>query len=326
MLLWGVGWKHHADSGRVDRNAHDPDQARIGGLIGRHSDSGTAAIEFALMTPFLLILIGGVTEIGFAMYEAMQVNAAVEAGVLYAAANGYSTSISGAVTDASRLPSAYTLTPVTPVISEFCGCPVATASTASVTNFWLPPCSAAGYAALRTGGAGTYVSVKASLHHLGILPTPPAILQLVLGLGDRSDQDQLGYDPRAPFAKVIRDGGDGGDRIRLGPPLHAAIHFRNYGYWPAALDLHNPDAGHGSGRPLRGDQPCELLHEHPSLPREPGLPGLTGITFTPSTQSCGEQVVGTYPFQFLVPQFGSTAPFGSSSLTLSATACYPIQP
>ncbi len=54
--------------------------------------------------------------------------------------------------------------------------------------------------------------------------------------------------------------------------------------------------------------------------------GLTGITFTPSTQSCGEQVVGTYPFQFLVPQFGSTAPFGSPSLTLSATACYPIQP
>ena len=53
----------------------------------RRCDSGTAAIEFALMTPFLLALLGGVVEIGFATYESMQVNAAVEAGVLQAARN-----------------------------------------------------------------------------------------------------------------------------------------------------------------------------------------------------------------------------------------------
>ena len=49
-------------------------------LFGRRSESGTAAIEFALFLPFLLLLLTGVAELGFAMYEAMQVNNAVEAG------------------------------------------------------------------------------------------------------------------------------------------------------------------------------------------------------------------------------------------------------
>ena len=55
----------------------------------RRDETGTSAIEFALMTPFLVVLLGGVVEFGFAMYEEMQVNAAVEAGILYAAANGW---------------------------------------------------------------------------------------------------------------------------------------------------------------------------------------------------------------------------------------------
>ncbi len=51
--------------------------------------------------------------------------------------------------------------------------------------------------------------------------------------------------------------------------------------------------------------------------------------FVATTSSCGVQVVGTYPFRFFVPwfpQFSSKAPFGSISLTLTATACYPLPP
>ena len=130
-------------------------------------ESGTAAIEFALMTPFLMILIGGVIEFGLAMYESMQVNAAVEAGVLYAAANGWnSADISGAVTGAGSLPAQYSLT-ATPAPTEFCGCPIAGGSVSNLGA--TPPCSTTAC----SGGtaAGTYVQVNASLNHLVVLPT-----------------------------------------------------------------------------------------------------------------------------------------------------------
>ena len=73
------------------------------GLFGRRSESGTAAIEFALFLPFLLLLLTGTVELGFSAYEAMQVNNAVEAGALYAAKNGWnsasiaSATVAGAV-------------------------------------------------------------------------------------------------------------------------------------------------------------------------------------------------------------------------------------
>lgn len=52
----------------------------------------------------------------------------------------------------------------------------------------------------------------------------------------------------------------------------------------------------------------------------------TAGTFTATTQSCGVQVVGTYAFQFVIPWFYGTAPFGAANqLALSATACYPKQ-
>lgn len=64
-------------------------KTRFGNPSGCRSKSGTAAIEFGLFIPFLLILFTGTVELGFAMYEAMQVNNAAEAGMLYAAKNGW---------------------------------------------------------------------------------------------------------------------------------------------------------------------------------------------------------------------------------------------
>jgi len=135
-------------------------------------ESGTAAIEFALMTPFLVVLLGGVVELGFAMYESMQVNAAVEAGVLYSVANGSAlatsfsaTSVSGAVTGSGALPSAYTLT-ATPAPTEFCGCPSASGSVTTLAT--APPCSTA---TCSGSTAATYVQVNASINHLVLLPT-----------------------------------------------------------------------------------------------------------------------------------------------------------
>jgi len=135
-------------------------------LFGSRSKSGTAAIEFALFTPLLLIVLTGTVELGFLMYEAMQVNDAVEAGILYAAANGFNAaSITSAVTNASVLPTGLNTLTATPAPTQFCGCPTA----AGVTNLGSPPCSAT---ACSGSPAGTYVQVNASLTHTIIIPNP----------------------------------------------------------------------------------------------------------------------------------------------------------
>jgi Flp pilus assembly protein TadG len=132
----------------------------------RGSESGNAAIEFGLFIPVLLIVLTGTVELGFLMYEAMQVNNAVEAGILYAAANGFNAaSITSAVTNASVLPTGLNALTATPAPTQFCGC----ATAASVTNLGSPPCSAT---ACSGSPAGTYVQVNASLTHTIIIPNP----------------------------------------------------------------------------------------------------------------------------------------------------------
>jgi Flp pilus assembly protein TadG len=158
-------------------------KTRFGNPSGRRRQSGTAAIEFGLFIPFLLILFTGTVELGFAMYESMQVNNAVEAGMLYAAKNGWDltvdptgTAIKNAVVNASSVyPGVDTpaLT-ATPAPSQFCGCPTATGITNLGTQ---PPCSATACSGLH---AGTYVQVNAALNHLTILPGSGLVLPATL--------------------------------------------------------------------------------------------------------------------------------------------------
>jgi len=118
---------------------------------------GTAALEFGLTIPFLLMFLLAVAELGFAMYETMQVYAAVEAGALYASKNGFdSAGISAAVVNATGTAGVS----ATPAPSQFCGCPQTTGvATVSCT-------------ATCTGGTapGQYIRIGAALPHTGILP------------------------------------------------------------------------------------------------------------------------------------------------------------
>jgi hypothetical protein len=130
------------------------------------SESGTAAIEFGLFIPTLLILLTGTVELGFLMYEGMQVNNAVEAGMLYAAKNGFNAaSISSAVTNASALPTGLNTLTATPAPTQFCGCPTA----AGITNLGALPCAATPCSG---NPAGTYVQINAALTHTIIIPAP----------------------------------------------------------------------------------------------------------------------------------------------------------
>ena len=120
---------------------------------------GTAAIEFALATPFLLALIIGITEVGMASYESMQVGDAAEAGALYAFQHPTdSAGIQNAITNATGTAGIS----ATPAPTAFCGCPGATGVTVGdcVT-------------ACASGDAqGHYVKVSASFTHNAILDFP----------------------------------------------------------------------------------------------------------------------------------------------------------
>jgi Flp pilus assembly protein TadG len=132
-----------------------------------HSETGSAALEFGLAVPFLLAILMGVVELGYAMYEAMQVYNAVEAGALYAAKNGYdATGIAAAVSNATGTPGIT----ATPAPVQFCGCPNAggileTACNATCNDGKQP---------------GQYVRISAALAHQTILPYPSLPLPTTL--------------------------------------------------------------------------------------------------------------------------------------------------
>ena len=83
------------------------------------SRSGVAAIEAALILPVLALLATGMFDLGFAVYENMQVQSAADAGAHYASKNTWNTvAIQAAVTSATGGSSITAPTPV-----QFCACP-----------------------------------------------------------------------------------------------------------------------------------------------------------------------------------------------------------
>jgi Flp pilus assembly protein TadG len=118
---------------------------------------GVAALEFAFIAPVLLLLLAGLVEIGYRMFESMQVQNSAEAGALYVSLHGWnSAAISAAVVNATGT-SGMTATPAP---TQFCGCPAAGAITPTSCG---STCSGG-------AAAGAYVKVNASLVHQAILP------------------------------------------------------------------------------------------------------------------------------------------------------------
>jgi len=136
-------------------------KTRIETLIGDRSEteSGTAAIEFGLAIPLLLIMLMGVVELGYAMYESMQVHNSVEAGALYAVQSGGD--LAGTATAVVNATGTQGIT-ATPAPVQFCGCP---SESGIVTTSCSTTCADG-----KT--SGTYVRVSASLAHQTILPYP----------------------------------------------------------------------------------------------------------------------------------------------------------
>jgi len=120
---------------------------------------GTAAIEFAIVGPMLVVMMVCTMDLGAGMFRKMQVQNAAQAGAMYAALHGFApSSISSAVTNATGLSDISS----SPEPSQFCGC----ASNSGVASIaCTSTCS---------GGSipGTYVTVSAQSTYSTILPYP----------------------------------------------------------------------------------------------------------------------------------------------------------
>lgn len=135
-----------------------------GFLLARN---GNAAVELALLSPLLVILLTGTIALGLGLYQAMQVQAAAEAGALYAARHGAANlaAIEAAVTGATGTPG-ITASPI-PVV--YYGCPLATGIVSQGSS--TPVC---------TSGAapGQYITVSAKITRTNLISSSYLTLSL----------------------------------------------------------------------------------------------------------------------------------------------------
>lgn len=119
---------------------------------GAESASGVAAIEFAIVVPFLLFGLVGVVDLGIGIYRNMDVQNAAQAGAQYAAMNASQSfnpsKVSAAVTNATP----YASIAASPAPVQFYGC----ATTTGITSV------SSGSTCSNGTTAGTYVTVSAS--------------------------------------------------------------------------------------------------------------------------------------------------------------------
>jgi len=127
--------------------------------LWRSSPRGGAVIEFALIMPLLVLFLVGLSDLGLAAYDAMEVQAAAEAGAQYAALNGWNaTSIAAAVTGATGASGIA----ATPAPSQLYGCPDGGTFTIVASTVTCPSGSP----------PGVYASVSAQLQYQTVLPYP----------------------------------------------------------------------------------------------------------------------------------------------------------
>lgn len=92
------------------------------GMLGRllANRDGNVAVEFALVLPMLILILGGVIDFGRAFYDQMALETAARSAVQYARQNpGDATGIQLAATSAGGLPATATVD----ALQVFCECP-----------------------------------------------------------------------------------------------------------------------------------------------------------------------------------------------------------
>jgi Flp pilus assembly protein TadG len=140
-------------------------------LRGSDREKGTAAIEFALATPILVILVLGTADFGMLMNTSASLRGATRAGAEYAKANWNNPSVANVTTTTQQRVCGFlgltlsngSCSPVTPNVSTSCTCDDDT----SVTP--CPPTGANPCASQTNPGVLQYVTVTAQQNFNPIL-------------------------------------------------------------------------------------------------------------------------------------------------------------
>jgi Flp pilus assembly protein TadG len=123
----------------------------------RRARAGLAALEFGLAVPLLVLILTAIAEIGFGMYQAMQVAYAADAGLAYAAKNGWDpTGIEDAAEHSTNLAG------ITAWTKQFCGCPEAS----GIRN---TGCAATCVLGKTRSACGQYIRINASLTRVSLI-------------------------------------------------------------------------------------------------------------------------------------------------------------
>src|SRR5207248_8021169 len=78
--------------------------AHVSRSFAKHDVGASAAIEFAVVAPLLIVLMIASVDLGMGFYRKMQVQSAAQAGAVYAMLHGFSSSsVTSAVTSATTL-------------------------------------------------------------------------------------------------------------------------------------------------------------------------------------------------------------------------------
>jgi Flp pilus assembly protein TadG len=133
----------------------------------RSPPRGAAIVEFALILPFLILLMIGLFDLGFGAYQSMQVHAAAEAGAQYALRHNWdATAIATAVTSATGTGAIA----ATPAPSRVCGCP--DGGTFTVVATWAVDHCVPSVTCASGSSPGVYASVSARLTYSPVLSYP----------------------------------------------------------------------------------------------------------------------------------------------------------
>ena len=117
------------------------------------------AVELALLTPVLMLMLLGVIDFGGAIYERMQLTSAARAGVQYAGQSANNVNDTAGILQAVQTAGSLDAGDITITTTQFCGCADGSAATCGDT------CGGG-------GSAGTYVSITVVEQYSTIFPYP----------------------------------------------------------------------------------------------------------------------------------------------------------
>ena len=127
-------------------------------------NGGSPAVEFAMVSPILMMMLLGIADFGMGYWDHMQVEAAAQAGASYVVNSGFNaTKIANAVKSGGPI-----VIQASPAPTQICGCPNATGGVTATADT-APTCTTK-----CSGGssAGVFVKVNAKYLFTPMYPWP----------------------------------------------------------------------------------------------------------------------------------------------------------